>query len=82
VLHKYTNQFGGGTLSRIGKLFGRDHSTVIHGCEAVNDWLDYPDIFTEDLERLKTIETKFRNHFADTSTAKEIAEETRLTIEN
>ena len=28
------------SLSVIGKLFNRNHATVIHGCKAVEDWID------------------------------------------
>ena len=38
-LRKYTNE----TLSAIGKLFNKDHTTVIHGIAKINDFLEIRD---------------------------------------
>ena len=37
------------SLVVIGKLFNRDHSTVVHGCNAVNDWIVFDQQQRQDL---------------------------------
>lgn len=44
ILYNYLKTIGSMTLSEVGKVFGRDHATVIHGLKKHNDftqWNDY-----------------------------------------
>ena len=43
------------TLTQIGKLFDRDHSTIINAVKNVEAWLDVPQIFKEELQILEII---------------------------
>ena len=41
---------------QIGAMFNRDHSSVINGCRKVENWLDMPQFYGEELQILKTIQ--------------------------
>lgn len=55
------------SLKQIGKHFGgRDHSTVIHACQTVNDLMDTDDIFRGTVEELqKRIRVELGNQLSD-----------------
>jgi len=41
---------------KIGSIFNRDHSSVIHGCKVVENWLDMPQIYTNELNILELLD--------------------------
>jgi len=43
------------SLVNIGKIIGRDHSTVVHGLSEHNNLLLYDDIFRKDWNKLSTL---------------------------
>ncbi len=42
-------------LKQIGEIFGRDHTTAIHGVKAIQNCLEVGDYLAKDVERLKTL---------------------------
>ena len=40
---------------KIGSIFNRDHSSVINGCKRVENWLDIPQVYREELTILDLI---------------------------
>ena len=40
---------------KIGSIFNRDHSSVINGCKRVENWLDIPQVYREELTILELI---------------------------
>jgi len=40
---------------KIGSIFNRDHSSVINGCKKVENWLDIPQVYREELTILELI---------------------------
>lgn len=47
------------TFARIGKLLGnRDHSTIIHSIDRINDLLDVDKVFKQDIDRLELLINK------------------------
>ena len=50
----FAKQLTKASLKNIGAYFGgRDHSTVIHACQTVNDLIDTDKRFKEDVEELE-----------------------------
>lgn len=50
IAKKYTNM----PTSRIGKLFGgRDHTTVLHGCQSVSKRLEKEEPFAQEMEQIE-----------------------------
>lgn len=51
----YSMRKSGLSFKRIGQMFNRDHSTVVHGVSSVNDWIEYPTSFREETYILKSL---------------------------
>lgn len=51
----YSMRKNGFTYKRIGEMFNRDHSTVVHGISSVEDWIGYPASFKEETYILKSV---------------------------
>ena len=41
---------------KIGSIFNRDHSSVINGCKKVENWLDMPQIYRNELNILEILD--------------------------
>ena len=41
---------------KIGSIFNRDHSSVINGCKKVENWLDMPQIYRNELNILELLD--------------------------
>ena len=41
---------------KIGSIFNRDHSSVINGCKKVENWLDMPQIYSNELNILELLD--------------------------
>lgn len=49
------------TLQGMGRIFGKDHGTVIHGCRKVRDRMDVDKEFADKLAKLKsTVENRLK----------------------
>ena len=46
----------------VGKMFGRDHSTVLHGCELVKDLLSYQSKDSTECKQLNELFEQIKNN--------------------
>ncbi len=61
IVQHYLRTTTGAMLSDIGRAMGRDHSSVIHSCNLVDNWLSYPHIYKYENTILKQI--NYVEHF-------------------
>ena len=61
IVQHYLRTTTGAMLSDIGRAMGRDHSSVIHSCNLVDNWLSFPHIYKYENTILKQI--RYVEHF-------------------
>ena len=61
IVQHYLRNTTGAMLSDIGRAMCRDHSSVIHSCNLVDNWLSYPKIYKYENTILKQI--RYVEHF-------------------